>query len=182
MKRASTLLIAALLLGVLASCAQTVADKKVVQLKYSGTLADGTVITSSEETGAPLEIMIGTKSLHPALETAIMGLKAGQKKKVEVKAADLFGEYDKELVQEVSKDYLPSDATVGMELSFEGPTGPMTVKILELKSKTAVLDFNHPLAGKDITFDLEVVSIRDPTKDELEKALTAAAAAAAQEQ
>ena len=182
MKRAFSLLTAALLLSALASCAQTVSDKKIVQVKYTSTLADGTMVGSSEESGSPLELMIGTNSVNPAIETQLMGLKVGDKKTIQLKAADLFGEYDPEMVQEIPKEYIPSDATVGMELSFEGPSGPMTAKVLEIKTKTAVVDFNHPLAGKDITFNVEIVSIRNATKDELQKALSAQSAAAAQEQ
>jgi len=176
MKRACTFLVAALLLGVLAGCAQTVTDKKVVQMKYKGYLADGTQIVSSDEASEPLEFMIGAHTMNPAIEIAIMGMKKGDKKKIEVKAADAFGEYDKNMIQEVPKEYIPSDAAVGMELAFEGPSGPMTAKVVEIRSKTAMVDFNHPFAGKDLTFEVEIISIRDPTKDELQKVLTTSGA------
>ncbi len=180
MKRARSFLVAALLLGVLASCAQTIADKKVVQMKYKGYLADGTLIASSDDAGGPLEYMIGTGTMNPSIEIAIMGMKAGDTKKIEVKAADAFGEYDKNNIREVPKEYLPSDATPGMELTFDTESGTMSAKVVEVKSKSAMVDFNHPLAGKDLTFEVEIISIRDPTRDELQKALTSSGAARVQ--
>ena len=72
-------------------------------------------------------------------------------------------------VQEVPKEKFPKDATfsVGERFVVQTPTGPYPVKIAEVKDKTVVVDFNHPLAGKDLTFDVEIVKIRDATKEEL---------------
>ncbi len=182
MKRINSLLCGALLLVVLFGCTQKVSDKKVIQFKYKGTLTDGTVITSSDEAGTPYEVMIGSGSFNPVIQTQLMGMKVGEKKSFLVKAADIFGEYNPENVVEVPKEYVPTDAAAGMVVVLEGPSGPVSGIILEVKSKSAIVDLNSPYAGKDVTFDVEIVSIRNPTKDELQKALSAQSAAAAQEQ
>ena len=83
-----------------------VVDKKMVQMNYKGTLPDGTVFGQSEA-GKPIEFMIGAGKMIPALEKGIMGLKVGAKKKIEIKAADAYGEYDKNAVQEVPKEQFP---------------------------------------------------------------------------
>jgi len=140
---------ALLLLAVaIVSCAPaTVQEKKVVQISYTGTLADGSVFSQSDK-DKPLEFLVGGGRIIPALEKALVGLKVGDKKKISVKAADAYGDYDKAALQEV-------------------PNGPYPVKIAEVKEKTVVVDFNHPLAGKDLTFDVVVVKIRDATAAEL---------------
>jgi FKBP-type peptidyl-prolyl cis-trans isomerase 2 len=172
MKRFVPYIMVALLLGLVLGCTQTVSDKKVVQMKYKGTLADGTEFTSSDDAGSPLEFMVGTNNMNITIEKAIMGMKVGEKKKIDIKAADAYGEYDKDALQEVPKELVPEGAKVGMELQVQGPTGPIPVKIVEIRSKTVMVDFNHPLAGKDLTFEVEIVKIRDATKEELTKALS----------
>jgi FKBP-type peptidyl-prolyl cis-trans isomerase 2 len=146
----------------------TVKDKKIVQMNYKGTLPDGTSFGQSEP-GKPLEFMVGAGKLIPTLEKALVGLKVGDKKKVEIKAADAYGEYDKSAVQEVPRSQFPKELpiTVGEHYRVQTPQGPITVTINAANDKTVMVDFNHPLAGKDLTFDVEIVKIRDATKDEL---------------
>ncbi|HVO40219.1 MAG TPA: peptidylprolyl isomerase [Spirochaetia bacterium] len=161
---------ALLLLAVaIVSCAPaTVQEKKVVQISYTGTLADGSVFSQSDK-DKPLEFLVGGGRIIPALEKALVGLKVGDKKKISVKAADAYGDYDKAALQEVPKDRFPKDSTFGVGEKFvvQTPNGPYPVKIAEVKEKTVVVDFNHPLAGKDLTFDVVVVKIRDATAAEL---------------
>ena len=151
-----------------------VVDKKIVQMNYKGTLPDGTVFGQSEP-DKPIEFMIGAGKMIPALEKGIMGLKVGAKKKIELKAADAYGEYDKNAVQEVPKEQFPKDLqlTVGQFYRVQSPQGPLTVTIIAINDKTVSVDFNHPLAGKDLTFDIEIVKIRDATKAELAAAFPA---------
>ncbi len=166
-----------------AGCAPaTVKDKAVVQMSYKGTLADGSVFSQSDK-AKPLEFMVGSGKIIPALEKGIIGLKVGDKKKITVKAADAYGEYDKSALQEVPKERFPKDATftVGERFLVQTPNGPFPVKIAEVKDKTVVVDFNHPLAGKDLTFDVEIVKIRNATKNELAPQAAPAAAAPKQQ-
>ncbi len=160
------------------SCAPaTVQEKKVVQITYTGTLADGSVFSQSEK-DKPLEFIVGGGRIIPALEKGLVGMKVGEQKKIIVKAADAYGEYDKAALQEVPKDRFPKDSTfsVGEKFVVQTPNGPYPVKIAEVKVKTVVVDFNHPLAGKDLTFDVVVMKIRDATAAELAPAAPSPAA------
>jgi len=163
-----------MILAILGCGPAAVVNKKMVQMNYKGTLSDGTVFGQSEP-GKPLEFMIGAGKMIPALEKGIMGLKVGAKKKIEIKAADAYGEYDKNAVQEVPREQFPKDLplTVGQMYRVQSPQGPLTVTIIAIKDKTVSVDFNHPLAGKDLTFDIEIVKVRDATKDELAAAFPA---------
>jgi peptidylprolyl isomerase len=172
MKRVISRLVPVLfVLAILGCGAASVIDKKVVQLNYKGTLADGTVFGQSQS-GKPIEFIIGAGKMIPALEKGIMGLKVGAKKKIEIKAADAYGEYDKGAIQEVPKNQFPKDMqlTVGQFYRVQSPRGPLTVTITAVTDKTVSVDFNHPLAGKDLTFDIEIVTIREATKAELAEA------------
>jgi len=169
MKRVLSRLAPPLMILALLGCGPaTVVDKKIVQMSYKGTLADGTVFGQSQP-DKPLEFMVGAGKMIPTLEKGIMGLKVGSKKKIEIKAADAYGEYDKNAVQEVPKGEFPKDLqlAVGQLLRIDSPVGPRTVKIIAMTDKTVSVDFNHPLAGKDLTFEIEIVKIRDATKEEL---------------
>jgi peptidylprolyl isomerase len=163
-----------LLAGVLApfllvACGLRVADKMVVQITYQGTLADGTVFDASAE-GQPTEFMFGVGMMFPALEEGIRGLRAGDKKRIEVKAADAYGERQEAAVQEVPRDRLPEemDLEVGVALTAQTPEGPIYATVTELREETVILDFNHPLAGKDLAYDVAVVGVRRPTVEELD--------------
>ncbi|MGA2975681.1 MAG: peptidylprolyl isomerase [Spirochaetia bacterium] len=149
----------------------TVSNKKMVSVDYKGTLADGTVFSQSDE-GKPLEFLVGGGTIIPTLEKGMMGMKVGDQKKIDVKAADAYGEYDKAAVQEVPKEQFPKDLTlaVGQRYQVQTQSGALVVTITAIKDKTVTVDFNHPLAGKDLTFDVKVVKIRDATKEELAKA------------
>ncbi len=169
------LLIAALaLLG----CGAKIADKMVVKIAYSGTLPDGSAFDSSDGKD-PLEFMIGGGQMIPQFEQNLIGLRKGDKKTFTIAAADAYGTRDETAMQEVPLTAFGDlELTKGMQLATSNPvTGEqMIVTVAELKKDVAVIDFNHPLAGKDLTFAIEVVDVRKPTKDEL-SALDAATAA-----
>ena len=172
-----------LALAVVGCAPVTVKDKKVVSMSYKGTLADGTVFGQSDK-DKPLEFMVGAGKLIPALEKSLLGMKVGDKKKITLKAVDAYGDYDNSALQEVPKDKFPKDATfsVGERFVVQTPTGPYPVKIAEVKYKTVVVDFNHPLAGKDLTFDVEIVKIPEATKEELAQAAAPATGPAPKQQ
>jgi len=175
--RAALILLALLVVG----CAPaTVQDKKVVQMSYVGTLADGSVFGQSEK-DKPLEFLVGARKIIPALEKQLLGMKVGDKKKVTIKAADAYGEYDKGALKEFPKSVFPKGSTfaVGERFIVQTPNGPYPIKIAEVKPASVVVDFNHPLAGKDLTFDVQIVLIRDATKEELAQLNPPAPASAA---
>jgi FKBP-type peptidyl-prolyl cis-trans isomerase 2 len=105
----------------------------------------------------------------PGLETGIKGLKVGDKKTVTIKAADAYGERDEAALQEVPKSQFPADAqiAVGQVFTIQMGESAIPVTVSAVKASTVIMDFNHPLAGKDLTFDIEVLKIRNATKDEL---------------
>ena len=155
-----------MILAILGCGPATVVDKKIVQMNYKGTLPDGTVFGQSEP-DKPIEFMIGAGKMIPTLEKGIMGLKVGAKKKIEIKAADAYGEYDKNAVQEIPREQFPKDLqlTVGQFYRVQSPQGPLTVTILAISEKTVSVDFNHPLAGKTLLFKIKLVGITDhPTQ------------------
>ncbi len=153
-------------LAVLACAPATVKDKKVVQISFKGTLADGSVFGQTED-GKPLEFIVGAGRMIPALEKALVGMKVGEKKTVQIKAADAYGEYDPSAVQQVPRAQFPKDVAVGSRDRVQTPQGDIVVAVTALTATTATVDFNHPLAGKDLTFEVVILKIRDATKEEL---------------
>ena len=168
-----------LVLALMGCAAATVASNKMVQMSYKGTLADGSTFSQSDA-GKPLEFLVGAGTLIPTLEKAMLGMKVGEKKSITVKAADAYGEYDKAAVREVPRAQFPKDLElkVGERYQVSGQTGPMVVTVSAMTDTMVTIDFNHPLAGKDLTFEVTVVMIRDATKEELAKAAPGQAAPA----
>ena len=163
-----------LILALTGCGAAIVKEKEIVSISFKGTLADGSVFGQSEK-DKPLEFMVGSHKMIPTLEKGLLGLKMGDKKKIQVKAADAYGDYDKAAIQTVDKTQFPKDLElkVGQSYQVRTPQGPITVTISAISDKTVTVDFNHPLAGKDLTFDIEVLKIRDATKEEIAAAFPA---------
>jgi FKBP-type peptidyl-prolyl cis-trans isomerase 2 len=175
MRRAIAPAVCAILALALAGCGAKVADKKIIQLNYTLSLPDGSVYaTSIGEGKEPLEFMMGAGRMMPALEKELVGLRVNGKKKIVVKAADAYGDYDESALQEIPRDQLPTDLDleVGATYNIQTPAGPMPVTLKSADDAKVVLDFNHPLAGKDLTFDVQVMKVRDATKDELAEVIT----------
>ena len=146
-----------------------VAKDLVVSLEYTLTV-DGEIIDSSEENG-PIDYIQGHENIISGLERELEGMSVGESKKVNVKAKDAYGEYDPEATEEVPLDDFPKDIPleVGVELAVEDEDeGPISAVIEEVGKDTVTLNFNHPLAGKDLNFDVKILSIRAATAEELE--------------
>ncbi len=132
-----------------------VADGFKVTLEYTLTLPDKTVADSNVGQ-APFSYTQGGHQIVPGLEKALTGMKAGQSKRVEVPAEQAYGAYDKNARATVEKGKVPAGAKTGDLLqSADG----RTVKVLEVSEKSVVLDLNHPLAGKDLTFDVKILKV-----------------------
>jgi len=152
----------AMVFGAQVAMAQTVMieDGKTVKIDYTLTV-EGEVIDSSEGK-APLEYMQGASQIIPGLEKQLAGLKAGDKKTVTVAAADAYGEVNPAMFQEIPLTAFPPEVTPeeGMLIPLQGQDGrPLPAIVSEVKADTVVLNFNHPLAGKDLTFDVQVVEV-----------------------
>ena len=132
-----------------------------VKVHYTGKLDDGTVFDSSKER-EPLEFAIGDKKVIPGFEEAVIGMDIGEKKTVKLEAEKAYGPYRKELVMVVEKKQLPQDMKpeVGQQLQIKQEKNPpIIVTITKVSDNDVTLDANHPLAGKDLTFEVELVEI-----------------------
>ncbi|MFN2233290.1 MAG: peptidylprolyl isomerase [Anaerolineales bacterium] len=146
-----------------------VADDLVVTMDYSLTV-EGEIVDSSEEDG-PIEFLHGYGNIIPGLEAHLGGLAIGESLQVSVAAKDAYGEFDPEQVVDVPLDEFPEEICVepGVELEMKDQDGDMLfARILSVGKSRAKLDFNHPLAGKELTFDVTIIGLRPPTPEELE--------------
>ncbi|HPS41453.1 MAG TPA: peptidylprolyl isomerase [Anaerolineaceae bacterium] len=141
----------------------------VVSMDYELTV-DGEMIDSSEEND-PLEFIQGHEHIIPGLESAIEGMTVGESKEVFVKAEDAYGPFDPENFVEIPKSEFPEEIPleVGIEIGIEDENGEeQSAFIEEVTLDSVTLNFNHPLAGKDLNFKVKIVGIREATADELE--------------
>ncbi|MDR3580312.1 MAG: FKBP-type peptidyl-prolyl cis-trans isomerase [Oryzomonas sp.] len=148
-----------------------------VRVHYTGTLEDGSIFDSSEtgsdecsddscgcgsQSGGPLEFVIGEGSLIPKFETAVVGLEPGQKVQVRIASEDAYGPRAEEMVAVIERSEIPADINPEpgqhMEVILQDGTA-MPVMVTEVTDTTVTLDANHPLAGRDLTFDITLVEI-----------------------
>ncbi|WP_147111398.1 peptidylprolyl isomerase [Tateyamaria sp. syn59] len=136
-------------------------DGDTVRIHYTGTLLDGTVFDSSDGRD-PLEFVVGSGQIIPGLDVALPGMAEGDKKKVSIPCDQAYGPINPALRQGVPRDAIPDDIAleVGLQLQMQTPQGqPMPVTVVEVGTEEIMLDANHPLAGQDLVFDFEVVSV-----------------------
>jgi len=133
-----------------------------VKVHYTGKLASGEVFDTSEG-GDPLSFKLGGREVIPGLEAAVLGMAVGDSLTVTIPCDDAYGPPRKELVIPIQRSELPEDLTpeVGMQLAMqgEGEEEQIPVLITAVTEAEVTLDANHPLAGKDLTFDVKLVSI-----------------------
>jgi peptidylprolyl isomerase len=157
-----------------------------VRINYTGTLEDGSVFdTTIKEAGGcedddcgcsddgcddegcgcesgPMELTIGAEEFFSQVEEALIGMAPGEKKTVTIPAEDAFGEYDEEEVFSISREQLTGDIVpeIGMELELTGDDDePVEVTVVEVTDENLTVDANHPLAGEDITYEIELLEI-----------------------
>jgi FKBP-type peptidyl-prolyl cis-trans isomerase SlyD len=146
-----------------------VQDGQVVSMQYA-LKVDGSVADSSEGR-EPLEYVHGAGNIIPGLERELSGMAVGENKEVVVAAADAYGEEDEQAFMDVPRDQFPKDIPmkVGTELQVQNQAGqPMYARIVQLEDTKVRLNFNHPLAGKELHFSVKVVGMRDATDMEKE--------------
>lgn len=132
-----------------------------VKVHYTGKLNDGSIFDSSVDR-EPLEFEVGAGMMIPGFDKAVNGMKIGEKVTAEIPANEAYGDKNDEMVVEVPKAQLPPDlvAEVGQQLAMQQPNGQsVPVVVTKVEAETVQIDANHPLAGKDLTFDIELVSI-----------------------
>ncbi|MFG6568176.1 peptidylprolyl isomerase [Sulfitobacter sp. 1A13679] len=132
-----------------------------VQIHYTGTLKDGTTFDSSQGRD-PLEFVVGSGQIIPGLDSALPGMTEGDKKVVQVPSEEAYGPVNPEMRQAVPREGIPADIPLdpGTQLQMQTPEGQaLPVTVVEVDETTVTLDANHPLAGKDLQFDIELVKI-----------------------
>lgn len=135
-------------------------EGSTVTVNYTGKLEDGTVFDSSLNEGRePLTTVVGTGQLIRGFEQGLMGMSEGESKTIEIEPSEAYGESQEEMFQEVPKENVPEGVQVGEMLQGMGPMGPINVRIAEVRENSVIIDANHPLAGKKLIFDLEIVSV-----------------------
>jgi FKBP-type peptidyl-prolyl cis-trans isomerase 2 len=132
-----------------------------VRIHYTGTLNDGSVFDSSQGR-EPLEFTLGAGQVIPGFDAAVDGMAVGDRKVAEIPADEAYGPRHDQAVQDVPRADIPAEIPleVGLQLQMQSPTGQvMPVTVTAITDDAVTLDANHMLAGKDLTFDIELVSI-----------------------
>jgi FKBP-type peptidyl-prolyl cis-trans isomerase SlyD len=144
-------------------------DDMVVSLDFT-LFVDGKEMDSSKETG-PIQFIQGYGNIITGLEKELYGMAVGDKKHLKIEAIQAYGEFDREAIVDIPRSEFPADIplTLGTEIEIENQEGEhYTAIISEVLEDKVVLDFNHPLAGKDLVFDVKVIDIRAATAEELD--------------
>jgi FKBP-type peptidyl-prolyl cis-trans isomerase 2 len=141
----------------------TIKNGDTVKVHYTGKLDDGTVFDSSSGRD-PLEFTLGTQSVIAGFENGVVGLGVGEKRTISIAPEEGYGQYTTELVATVNRSQLPANLkpAPGMVLQSDSPQGPLKFMVTEVEGDQITLDGNHPLAGKRLRFDLEIVAITSP--------------------
>lgn len=132
-----------------------------VKVHYTGKLDDGSVFDTSSG-GDPLEFTIGTGQILPKFEEAVIGLEPGEKTITAIKAEDAYGPHHPDMVFEVERSNFPDDASPKLGDRFQIPQPDdevLTVTVVSATETKVSLDANHPMAGKDLNFDIELIEI-----------------------
>lgn len=139
---------------------------QIVSIEYE--VRDGQTVVDSNIGGAPLVFMFGKGQIIPGLESGIVNMSIGEKSDVLVKAADAYGDYNHDAQQELPREQFAGiDLNVGMTLYGQGEDGgTVQVTVKEVKDENVVIDFNHPLAGKDLMFTVTINNVRDASAQE----------------
>ena len=139
-----------------------------VSVHYTGTLNDGSTFDSSYDRGNPISFTIGNGQMIEGFETNILGMTLGEKKKFTITSDKAYGPHISEAVHSIPKTNFPDDFDFTPGLMVTGSQGddrPVVGKILEEKGDSVVLDFNHPMAGQDLTFEVEVINLELPEEE-----------------
>ena len=147
----------------MSGCGAKMAEKgNIVQVQYTGKLTDGTVFDTSVGK-QPLEFTVGAGQMIAGFDKAVLGMKVEESKTVTIPAADAYGSHRDDLVIVIPREQLPEGLTpeVGQKLPMTRSDGmPVTVIVTTVSDKTITVDANHRLAGKDLIFEIKLISIK----------------------
>ena len=144
----------------------TVENGKVVSFHYTLTNAQGDVLDQSQE--HPMPYLHGAGNIIPGLEKELAGKKVGDKLTVNVPAAEAYGEYHEQLVNDVPREAFQGVDQIEPGMQFQANTseGVQVITVKAVNGETVTVDANHPLAGQDLNFDVEIVEVREATEEE----------------
>ena len=144
----------------------TVENGKVVSFHYTLTNAQGDVLDQSQE--HPMPYLHGAGNIIPGLEKELAGKKVGDKLTVNVPAAEAYGEYHEQLVNDVPREAFQGvdNIEAGMQFQADTPEGGQVITVKAVNGDLVTVDANHPLAGQDLNFDVEIVEVREATEEE----------------
>jgi|TARA_R110000744_G_C19338598_1_gene559247 FKBP-type peptidyl-prolyl cis-trans isomerase 2 len=152
---------------------------QTVDIHYVGTFNDGEQFDSSHDREEVLSVQVGAGQLIKGFDAALIGMEIGVTKTVNIKPTEGYGEYNPEAVAELPKDMFPKEVqdnlVVGMILPLvlkHNPAQPFPAKTKEVKESTYVFDLNHPLAGKELNFSIDVLSIAETVEEPVPTATT----------
>ena len=140
-----------------------VKENNTIKVNYTGKLSNGQIFDTSEGK-EPIEFILGQGRLIPGFEKGLIDMKLNEKKTIEIAKDQAYGDVNDNLIQEINKAELPQDMEpkVGMGLVSKSPDGKeINLMVVEVKDESIVIDGNHPLAGHDLIFDIEVVEIKE---------------------
>lgn len=143
--------------------------KKVVTFNYTLKGENGEMLDSTEK-GGPFSFVTGNLQVLPCLEDALSSMIIGSKKNIKLAAADAYGEYDEGAVQKVKRNLFPEEAELEIGSSYfaHSPEGQhLQFIVTEIDNDIITVNFNHPLAGKNLEFDVELIDVRDATAEEI---------------
>ncbi len=142
----------------------TVATKgSSVKVHYRGTLNDGTVFDSSYDRGETIGFTVGDGMMIPGFNDAVSGMTTGEVRKISLTSDQCYGQHHPEAVREIPRESFPDDFSFeeGAEVMGTANGAPVRGTIQEVKEVNVTIDFNHPMAGKDLNFEIELVSVAD---------------------
>ncbi len=150
----------------------TLSVEKNMVVSFHYTLKEketGKLIETSVESGQPVTFLVGVGEIIPGLEKRMLGMVTGEKKTVEVPFQEAYGPRNPELIQKAPREYFQNiTLQKGLHLQAQTPEGGIVnMVIVDFDDKTVTVDMNHPLAGKDLLFDVEILSIREATPEEI---------------
>ncbi|MAI08278.1 MAG: peptidylprolyl isomerase [Magnetococcales bacterium] len=140
-------------------------SEKVISFHYKLTNSKGDVLDSSEGKEA-LAFLTGSNQIISGLEKELMSMSVGDKKTVDVAAEEAYGPKHDDRIADVPREQFPEEVEVGMMFSTD-PQGQSIVTVTAVSDDTVTIDANHPLAGEDLTFDVEITAVREATADEM---------------
>jgi len=146
---------------------KTITNGNNVKLHYVGTLSNGQVFDNSRSRGDTMSVLVGEGRVLPGFEKALLGMEVGQTKSISLPVEEAYGHPNPQAVQTMPRSSFPEDYVFEEGAHVQGTNGngqPVLAKIMSFTGDEVTLDLNHPLAGKDINFEIEIVEIEETSE------------------